>query len=81
MINWDFIAQIGVTVFGVTAIILVSRNNRWGFVIGLISQPFWLLTSLLNKQWGVFILTLFYVFSWSYGIYQKFFKEEKNQNK
>jgi nicotinamide riboside transporter PnuC len=76
MINWDFIAQIGVTVFGVTAIILVSRNNRWGFVIGLISQPFWLLTSFINKQWGVFFLTVIYVFSWSYGIYQQFYKKE-----
>lgn len=75
--NLDLLANIGVAVFGITAIILVAKKNKWGFVIGLISQPFWLVTSYLNKQWGVFILTVVYVFTWSYGIYEWFFKKDK----
>ncbi|MCX6719691.1 MAG: nicotinamide mononucleotide transporter [Candidatus Staskawiczbacteria bacterium] len=77
MTSFDFIAQIGITVFGVSAIILVARKNKWGFVIGLVSQPFWLITSYLNKQWGVFFLTVVYVFSWSYGIYESFYRKNE----
>lgn len=75
MIDLDLIAQIGVAVFGIIAIVLVAKKNKWGFVIGLISQPFWLLTSFLNEQWGVFLLTVVYVFSWAYGIYEWFYKK------
>ena len=72
------IAQIGVAIFGIIAIILVARKNKWGFVFGLASQPFWLLTSYLNKQWGIFLLSIIYVFSWAYGIYEWFFKIKKD---
>lgn len=76
MLDLDFISQIGVAVLGITAITLVAKKNRWGFVAGLASQPFWLLTSYLNKQWGVFILSVIYVFSWAFGIYEWFFKND-----
>jgi len=78
MTSLDFIAQIGVAVFGIVAIILVAKKNKWGFVFGLASQPFWLLTSYLNKQWGVFLLSIIYVFSWAFGLYEWFFKDKKN---
>jgi nicotinamide riboside transporter PnuC len=73
----DAIAQIGITIFGVLAIILVAKKNKWGFVLGLISQPFWVATSIINKQWGVLLLSIVYVGSWSYGIYEWFFKNKK----
>jgi len=78
MLSLDDIAQIGIAIFGVTAIILVAKKNKWGFVFGLLSQPFWLLTSYLNKQWGVFLLSMIYVFSWALGFYEWFFKSDKN---
>lgn len=77
---WDIIAQIGVAIFGVTAIILVSKKNKWGFVLGLLSQPFWYITSFINKQWGIFFLSIVYTGSWILGIYEWFFKEKKVQN-
>lgn len=73
----DTIAQIGIAIFGVTAIILVAKKNKWGFVFGLASQPFWLITSYLNRQWGVFFLSVIYVFSWALGVYEWFFKDKK----
>ncbi|MFA5020773.1 MAG: nicotinamide mononucleotide transporter [Patescibacteria group bacterium] len=75
---FDVIAQVGVVLFGIPAIILVSRKNKWGFVLGLASQPFWLATSLINHQWGVVFLSVIYAASWVYGIYQWFFKKENN---
>lgn len=74
----DTIAQIGIAILGVSAIILVAKKNKWGFVLGLLSQPFWILTSIINKQWGVFILSIIYVGSWTFGIYNWFFKDKKN---
>jgi len=73
----DLIAQIGITIFGVSAIILVARKNKWGFALGLASEPFWIITSYLNKQWGVLLLSIIYIFSWGYGVYNWFYKKEK----
>ena len=76
---WNIISQIGITIFGVTAIILVARKNKWGFVFGLLSQPFWFITSFINKQWGIFFLSIVYTGSWILGIYEWFFKKEKKE--
>ena len=79
--SWDVVAQVGVSVFGVIAILLVSNKNKWGFVFGLLSQPFWFVTTFLHKQWGVFALTIVYTATWGYGFYQWFFKKTANPNR
>ena len=71
----EIITQICIGLFGVLAVILVARKNKWGFVFGLISQPFWLITSLKHKQWGIVILAFVYAFSWGYGVRQWFKKD------
>lgn len=71
---WDVIAQIGVSVFGIAAVILVAQKNKWGFVFGLLSQPFWFITSYLNHQWGIFLLSMVYTASWGYGVREWFRK-------
>jgi nicotinamide riboside transporter PnuC len=78
-ITLDEIAQVGLTLFSVAAIFLVAKKNKWGFVIGLLSEPFWFITSYLNKQWGIFILTCVYTVTWAYGIYEWFYKEDKKK--
>jgi len=75
--DYDLISQIGLSILGISAIILVAKKNKWGFVLGLLSQPFWFITSYLNKQWGVFFLSIVYLFSWGLGIYEWFFKKKK----
>jgi len=77
---WDIISQIGIAIFGVSAIILVSKKNKWGFVLGLLSQPFFFITTFINKQWGIFFLAIVYTGSWILGIYEWFFKGKKTQN-
>lgn len=72
----DSIAQVGLTILSVSAIFLVAKKNKWGFVAGLLSQPFWFVTSFLNQQWGVFITSIFFTISWALGIYEWFFKGE-----
>ena len=77
---WDIISQVGVAIFGISAIILVSKKNKWGFVLGLLSQPFWYITSFTNKQWGIFFLSIVYTGSWILGIYEWFFKKNRTSN-
>lgn len=78
----DF-CQIMILIFSASAIWLVSQKKdykKWGYVLGLLGQPFWLYTTIVNKQTGMFILTLFYIYSWSIGFYNYFIKKDKNIN-
>ncbi len=76
---WDTISQICIFVFGILGILLVAKKNKWGFVLGLLSQPFWFITSFVHGQWGVFFLSIGYTLSWAYGIYVWFFKDKKKK--
>lgn len=78
---WETIVQIAIFILSASAILLVAKKNKWGFVIGLTSQPFLLYTSYIHEQWGIFIVSIVYVFSWILGIYEWFFKDEKTINK
>ena len=73
----DIIAQFGVGILSIVAILLVSKKNKWGFVFGLASQPFWFITSFINHQWGVFFLSVVYTVSWAYGCYEWFSKPKQ----
>lgn len=75
----DIIAQVWIVVFGVLAVWFVSRREKWsrmGFVFGLISQPAWIVTSIINEQYGITALALWYSYSWGQGIYNNFLRKE-----
>ena len=72
---WNIVVQSCIFLFGVASIVLLSRKNKWGFVIGLCAQPFWFLNSYMNQEWGIFLVSIAYTISWSYGIYEWFFKK------
>ena len=78
---FDNISQIAIFVLGAAAIILVAKKNKWGFVVGFLSQPFWYITAYINEQWGVFFVSFIYTASWSYGIYEWFFKDKNKKVK
>lgn len=73
---WDLIAQVGIFIFGVLGIVLAARKNKWGFVFGLLSQPFWYMTGVINHQWGVVAVSVIYTGSWAYGVYNWFWGKE-----
>ena len=60
IMNLDVISQLGIVVFGLSAMFLVARKNKWGFVVGLISQPFYIYSSYSKGQWGIFFVSFFY---------------------
>lgn len=72
----QWIAQVGIAFFGVTAIFLVGtkgKYQKWAYVCGMLSQPFWFWASISNQQWGIFALSFFYAFSWFNGFRNHFF--------
>jgi nicotinamide riboside transporter PnuC len=75
----DIISQIAIFIFGVTSLILITKKNKWGFVIALIGQPFYFYTTYANKQWGMFLVTTIYTFIWAYGAFQWFANDKKKK--
>ena len=72
--------QLMIAILGGSAIWLVSRKEkwgRWGYILGLASQPFWLYSAYSNKQWGIFTLSIWYTYSWSQGIYNFWIRRDK----
>ena len=70
----DNICQVAIFVLSPLSMIMVGRKNKWGFVVGLASSPFWLWTTYSHDQWGMFLNSVFYTGIWIYGIYQWFKK-------
>lgn len=66
------ITQIFIMILGASAIYLTTLSNamrKYGYVLGLLSQPFWFYTTYSNEQWGIFIMCFFYTFSWASGVW------------
>lgn len=72
--------QIFIFALGVSAMFLVGRTGperKWGFILGLLSQPFWFYTSYKHQQWGMFFLTFAYTITWILGIYNEWVVKRK----
>lgn len=48
----DRLVQPVLPVLVATTLFLIAKRNRWGFVVGLATQPVWILTYWLHRQWG-----------------------------
>jgi hypothetical protein len=69
----DTISQYAIPLFTLSGIFLIARKVKWGFLLALIAQPFWLFTSYVHGQWGVFFNTMVYTSIVLYGVYNWFF--------
>ena len=74
------IIQIATGTLGALAIWLVGRKNykisKWGYVVGLISQPFWFITYLLYEQYYLLIPLGLYSWAWYQGYKNKWHDNE-----
>jgi len=71
------IIQLMILICSAVSIWLVARTDklhRWGFVVGLFGQPFWLWETYHSEQYGMFLLSGWYVYVWGKGIYVRFIK-------
>lgn len=65
------IGQIGIALFGVTAIWLSQSKEegrrKYACLFGLAGQPFWFWAAWSAEQWGIFALCVLYTASWAKG--------------
>jgi len=57
------------------AIILISFRGRartFGFITGLAGQPLWFYETVTRRQWGMFILSLWFTISYLNGLRNQF---------
>ncbi len=59
---------------GAFSVLLLGNNNPWGFVVGIVQQPFWYYTSVYNQQWGLLCASLVYTVAWCVGLYNNWHK-------
>lgn len=74
----ETICQVAIMIFGCSSIWLISRKEswrRWGFILGLLGQPFWIYTSYIHAQWGVFALSFWFTYCWGSGVYNFWYKD------
>ena len=73
----DF-CQIWIVLCGGASIWLLSRLEhwkRWGYILGLLSEPAWLYISITNKQYGITVLVIWYTYSFAQGTYNYWIKK------
>lgn len=64
--------QIFIALTGVVAIYLTQQDKhthwkKYACIFGLLGQPFWFYSAYTSEQWGIFILCIFYTYSWFIG--------------
>jgi hypothetical protein len=72
----DTISQYAIPILTLSGMFLIARKVKWGFVLALLSQPFWFFTAYAHDQWGVFFNTVIYTGVLIYGAYN-WFRTEK----
>lgn len=53
---WSWI----LTLFGVSAMYMAGKNNKWGWVLGIFSQVLWIAFAIVTYQYGFIIASLLY---------------------
>jgi len=73
--------QVLIALTGVVAIWLTQQGNhklkKHACLFGMAGQPFWFYSAFSAEQWGIFILCLFYTYSWGLGIRNHWFGGSK----
>lgn len=50
--------------------------QKWAPIFGLLAQPLWLYTSLVNSQWGILFLTFVFTYIWFKGLRNHWINKE-----
>ena len=68
----EHLCQTMIFVLGGLTVWLISFKSRKvrlaGFVVGVLSEPFWLYSAVTNAQWGIVILCVVYTGAYLNGV-------------
>jgi len=74
-VRTDRILQAAILVLSLAAVYLITSPGpytKWGHVVGLASQPFWIAATWRARQWGMLVLSIAYSGLWLRGIVNYF---------
>lgn len=74
-ITLDAVLQALIAVLTIAGLWLVTSGGvdaRWGFVVSLAAQPFWLYATWRKRQWGMWFVAVVYSAAWLRGIVNTF---------
>ena len=67
--------QLAILLLSGTAIALIAcksrRATRWGWLIGLAGQPFWIVETIRTGQWGMLLLSLWFGVHYARGAWRE----------
>jgi len=70
------LCQIGIFVLSAIAGVLVTFKRdhirRWGYIVGLASEPFWFWAAYTSEQWDVFGGCVVWTIIWGIGVWNHF---------
>lgn len=72
--------QIYIFVTSVTAVYFLTSkptHARWGSLVGLCGQPAWLYVTAKGETWGVFAVSVWFLFCYYRGVARGFFPLHK----
>jgi len=65
----EHVSQIGIAILTVWSLFsLAHKQYRMGFILGLLSEPFWLYSTYTGALWGMFIVVVCTTGSNVYGL-------------
>lgn len=69
----DIFCQVVITICGFTSLYLLASQDpkirMYAGIVGLIGEPFWLTTTLINGQYGIVVLCFVYGVNWIRVVY------------
>jgi hypothetical protein len=54
----------------------IDELKKYACIVGLIGQPFWLISSYNAEQWGILALSVFYTYTWCLGLKNHWFVKQ-----
>ena len=83
MLIFGIVLQIIILMSNVFIIWCLSSPNtslqRMGHIVGIVSSPAWVITTFLHGQFGMFVLTFWYMFCYYRGLKNTWSNVEKKE--
>lgn len=66
-IDWTQAAILILGALGAALVAWGDESARWGFIVSLAGQPFWLRATWRARQWGMLALSIWFTGVWAFG--------------
>tara|TARA_R110002126_G_scaffold170079_1_gene319000 strand:+ start:345 stop:617 length:273 start_codon:yes stop_codon:yes gene_type:complete len=77
----DYSCQAAVTCTGFFSLYLLAsqdaRVRMYAGIVGMIGEPFWLTTAIINEQWGILPLVIIYGVNWVRVIASNYHEDQR----